>query len=83
MVIKFCENFLLKLRERQTVYGSRITSGTLSTLEEYKFISGKLRALEESEGILKQVYKEMFESKVIETRSEVNDEISNELYRRT
>ncbi len=60
MVINFSENVLSALRKRQSTYIQRVCSGVFDSLEEYKFIAGKLKGLEEAEKVVKQTYKEMF-----------------------
>ena len=65
MVIKFCENVLRRLEERKKIYERKILSGSFQTLEEYKLSIGKYLGIEETEIILKEIYKSMFE--VMET----------------
>ena len=63
MIIKFCENLLLRIRERKAAYEGKLLSGSLKDMEEYKFMSGYRKGLEESEEIARQLYSDMFEIK--------------------
>jgi hypothetical protein len=62
----FIENLLLKLRERRSSYSSRIVSGNIATLEEYRFAVGKNLGIEEAEEMAKALYKDMYERKMEE-----------------
>lgn len=61
MLEKFIENFLVKSRASQGVYVERISSGGFKTLSEYKLVVGKLKGLQESEYLIKELYKSMIE----------------------
>ncbi len=67
MLERFCENFLLKLRAAQAVYSERILSGSFKTLEEYKYVAGRLRGLMDTEIVVKGLYKDMVERVDIST----------------
>lgn len=62
----FVERLLLKLRERRSTYSSRILTGNVANLEEYKFSAGKMLGIEEAEDIVKKLYKETYEGNVEE-----------------
>lgn len=72
MVITFCENLLVKLRERRVVYEDRLLSGSLNTMEEYSRVIGKLEGLKESESELSKLYSDMYEPK--RKKEEIYDE---------
>ena len=73
MLERFCENFLLKLRDSQTEYSNRLLSGAFKTLDEYRFVAGVHKGLVECEAMVKQVYKDMVEMSPLE-------EIRNRIY---
>lgn len=73
MLEKFCENFLIKLRDSQTEYSNRLLSGSFKTFDEYRFIAGIHKGLVECESMVKGVYKDMVEMTPLE-------EIRNRIY---
>lgn len=68
MVIKFCENFLLRLRNQQRVIGDRVLSG--QARDEYDHLTGKLNGLKIAESQLKELYSDMFDSERLEALAE-------------
>ena len=62
MVIDYIEHLLVRIREHQAVYAKRLLSGSFSSLEDYKCIYGKLAGLQESEEVVKKVYKDLYET---------------------
>jgi hypothetical protein len=72
MILKYVENLLTKIRERQIVVAERLTSGDFQELWEYKETAGTLKGLRESEEIIMNSYKDMVESK-----SQLNNGESN------
>lgn len=77
MLIKFCEKILRRFEERKKIYTDKILSGSCQTFEEYRLNIGKYKGIEESEVILKQVYKNMFETKNFNEMEEGNEQESN------
>ena len=73
MVISFCEELLKRVRERRAVYVDRLSSGTFQTLEDYKFIVGKLKGVEEMESEVKKLYSDMFEPRNGRTEEGINE----------
>jgi hypothetical protein len=65
MNLRFCENLLVRIRERQGVYADRILSGTFDKIEDYKFVVGKWQAMREAEEIICRLYKDMFDTKYL------------------
>lgn len=74
MIIKFCENAFLRIRDKKAVYEQRLLSGCFESLEEYKGVAGKLQGLSEAEDIVKKLYKDMFDYKP-EKKGEGYDEV--------
>lgn len=64
MDIKFYEHYLLKLRQRRFGFSERLLSGTFQALDDYKLIVGNFKGLVEAEEILKDLFKETYESKI-------------------
>lgn len=64
MVIKFCEELLLRLKNRQALIEERLISGNFERFEEYKKFSGISEGLRDAEKILKQLYQDMYDSKI-------------------
>lgn len=63
MLLNFCETFLKQVRERQEIYKNRLCSGAFHDFEEYKFVAGILKGLSESEILMANLYKNIFELK--------------------
>jgi len=68
MNIKFIENLLLRIRERQKVCSDRLLSGSCQTFEEYRGSIGKLQGLKEAEEVIRKLYKETYEIVVFENQ---------------
>jgi len=62
MLIKFYEQLLSDIRDRRSIISGRLLAGNFDTFEEYKKVSGKFNGLEEAEQIIKNLYKDMFDS---------------------
>jgi hypothetical protein len=73
MIIKFCENLLSKIRERQGVCADRLLVGSFNDFVEYKNCTGKLQGLKEAEDIVKRIYKDMFDTKVLRNDGKQED----------
>jgi hypothetical protein len=80
MIIRFCENLLSRIRERQAIYVKSISSGDFPNFEEYKFCAGKLKGIEEAEAVIKELYNSMFESKVLREEREDSEDSAVKLY---
>jgi len=74
-VIKFCENFLLRLRHQQRVVSERILSGTEK--EHYDQLTGKLIGLKIAESQLKELYSNTFDSERLEALAERSENEQN------
>lgn len=61
MFLKFAENLLERIRERQGFNCDQLISGSPKNMEEYKLIIGKYRGLIEAEEIAKQMIKDLTE----------------------
>jgi hypothetical protein len=61
LLLNYCETLLTQIRERQKIYSERLCSGAFLTFEEYKFVSGILKGLKESEILTVNLYKNIFE----------------------
>lgn len=68
-VIKFCENFLLRLRHQQKVISDIVLAGHLDDAG-YKRETGKLIGLKIAEAQLKELYSDMFDSERLEAIAE-------------
>jgi len=66
MIVKFCEVLFARIRERQGVYSERILSGNLHNFEDFRKAVGHLHGLKEAEEIVKKLYKDMFDTKLID-----------------
>ncbi len=80
MITKFCENLILKLKESQAVYLRTISSGVFEKFEDYKLCAGRLKGLEESESIVREMYRNIFESQKPNSGGRDNVEESEGLY---
>ena len=60
MIDKFYESFLFRLRDRKKVYITRITNGSIATMEDYKQVIGRLQGLDEAESTAKELFKDMY-----------------------
>lgn len=65
MQLSFYEQLILSLRERQNFYQDKILTGNLS-FDEYKSMTGKLVGLQESEEVVMNTYKSLFENVIKE-----------------
>lgn len=52
---KFFEDYVKKIEDRRSLYKDRLISGGIDSIEEYKYVSGKLIGLNESLQILKEL----------------------------
>jgi hypothetical protein len=57
---KFLEDFIYKIEEKRMQHCTRLTSGVISSMEEYKFISGKLLGINECVDILREMSSNFF-----------------------
>lgn len=69
-----------RLKERQKVYLKNISSGVFDKFEDYKLCVGILKGLEEAEGIVTEMYGNLFESRKLNERGKENDEREDRLY---
>lgn len=74
-VIKFCENFLLRLRHQQRLISERILSGHAK--EEYDHLTGKLFGLKVAESQLKELYSATFDSERLSALAERSENERN------
>lgn len=77
MIVKYIEGLLHRIRTRKIPYIERLSSGSMQTIEDYRNICGKIHGLDEAEGIVKDLYKELFENQPF-PRKDINDD--NEFY---
>jgi hypothetical protein len=70
LTIGLSERFVFDVGKAREGYAQRILSGSFSSLEEYKYIAGKLNGLEEAENIFRKIYAEMFDFGVQELELE-------------
>lgn len=78
MIEKFIENALYRIRERQSVCVIPLINNSVKTIEDYRYINGKKKGLEESEEILKQLYRDLVDNTTVESKD--GDTYVNELY---
>ena len=57
MLEKFVESFILKSRAKQNDLTARMRCGGLKDFIEYKFVSGKIKGLEEADEIIRSLYR--------------------------
>ena len=55
----YVDGLVARLRERRKVYETRLSSGAIANLEEYKLVVGKLQGLDEALMATSQCYKEL------------------------
>lgn len=61
MLIDFFNKFVYQLESLKGGYVNRILSGSFDSLDDYKFVAGKLNGIEEARELFKIVYKDFFE----------------------
>jgi hypothetical protein len=61
LLTRLSERFGFDVGKVREGYIQRLLSGSFSSLEDYKYIAGKLNGLEEAEKIFRQIYTEMFD----------------------
>ena len=67
MIDKFCQKLIYLFRERQRLHARSLTSGvSIKDYSDYQFVRGQLKGHEECEIILKKLFGEFFEVKVLE-----------------
>jgi hypothetical protein len=49
-----------RISARQDIIAKTLVGGSISTMEEYKSFTGKLRGLDEAKDILRQAFKDFF-----------------------
>lgn len=59
LVDKFFERYLSRLRERELCYTVSLASGTVSNMEQYKLLSGKLQGIKEASHVFLELHKAM------------------------
>lgn len=57
MLERFVESFILKSRAKQNDLTARMRCGGLKDFIEYKFVSGKIKGLEESDELIRSLYR--------------------------
>lgn len=62
MINGFYQLILKRLQERTNLHAQTLCSGAVKSFEDYRHISGKLRGVEEAEGIIRAAYKDVVES---------------------
>lgn len=73
MLLKYVENLLVKIRERQTVVAERLTSGAFKEFCEYKETVGFLNGLKESEELAMKAYASLVETKKLDNGENKGD----------
>lgn len=62
MIIKFYEVVLSRVRESINEASKRVSSGSMQNFEEYKWLSGKIKGLQEAEYIFLDVFESIQEN---------------------
>lgn len=55
MIFEYCENLLSEIRKRKEKHSNEITSGGITSLEQYKYKIGILKGLEEAEILIQKL----------------------------
>lgn len=62
MIYHFFHHVRKKLDERRGELVTALVSGTIHSMEDYKFLTGKLRGIEESVSLLSEAYRILADS---------------------
>lgn len=62
MVLKFYEVVLSKIRESTTSYSFRVSNGSMQTHDEYRWLCGKIKGLQEAEAIICEAFESIHEN---------------------
>jgi len=62
MILKFYEVVLSNIRESIKNYSSRVSNGSMQTHDEYRWLCGKIKGLQETEAILCEVFDSIHEN---------------------
>jgi hypothetical protein len=61
LLINFFNKFISELEELKRGYAQRILGGSFSSLDDYKFVAGKLNGIVEAEEFFRTSYKNFFD----------------------
>lgn len=61
MIERFCEVYLKKLRAIREDFVKPCIDNSLKSMEDYRFINGKIQGLERAESLIKEIYSELYE----------------------
>jgi hypothetical protein len=63
MITSFFQGVIRCIEEKKSLFSNKLLSGSFQTFEDYKLNAGIYRGILESEMILREIYKSMFETK--------------------
>jgi len=79
MIIKFCETFLLEIRQEKNALENRLCKGPISGWDDVKDLRGEIRGLEKCEQKAIELYKRMFNSKRLAAVAERSEDERNSI----
>lgn len=79
MIEQFCEVFFYRLRKTQADAIKPCINGSIRNMEEYKYITGRVKGLETAEELLKDLFNDVCEGRQI-YKEKLPDDLSIELY---